>query len=358
MYNVSQAYKDAIRRLTTGLDMESYVAGTITLADNTVITVVDDDIANLRNTNQCVSKNGFSIGHTHTGEQELILYDNVTNYRRFHGAKIELTYYLKISPTEYEGVPLGIFTVVEATRPTATTIKLVGYDNMTKFDVDYPLSDKTTLKTPFQRLKDLCAALGVELWDSDANVQALLNLMPNGTQKHVLAWSPEIITARDYLDYLCQLLCAFATIDRLGRLRIVCWKLKGTITGYAIPDSLRKKSEFSDTVLKYSAVNMSVSFYEGADGGFTKNITAPETPTGTGEVLSLYSNALIRGTLYNNAQTILDNIADVMTNTDPANGAVMQWLPCDIQYTGDPALDLGDWVTYTGYTAGDGIEVP
>ena len=145
MYNVSQAYKDAIRRLTTGLDMESYVAGTITLADNTVITVVDDDIANLRNTNQCVSKNGFSIGHTHTGEQELILHDNVTNYRRFHGAKIELIYYLKISPTEYEGVPLGIFTVVEATRPTATTIKLVGYDNMTKFDVDYPLSDKTTL---------------------------------------------------------------------------------------------------------------------------------------------------------------------------------------------------------------------
>ena len=36
----------------------------------------------------------------------------------------------------------------------------------------------------------------------------------------------------------------------------------------------------------------------------------------------------------------------------------MQWIPCDIQYTGDPALDLGDWVTYTGYTAGDGIEVP
>ena len=34
-----------------------------------------------------------------------------------------------------------------------------------------------------------------------------------------------------------------------------------------------------------------------------------------------------------------------MTNTDPSNGTVMRWLPCDIQYTGDPALDLGDWVT-------------
>ena len=29
-----------------------------------------------------------------------------------------------------------------------------------------------------------------------------------------------------------------------------------------------KKAAFNDTVLKYSAVNMSVSFYEGADGGF------------------------------------------------------------------------------------------
>lgn len=357
MYNVSQAYKDAIRRLTPELDMDSYVAGTITLADNTVITVLDDDIANLRNTNQCVSKNGFSIGYTHIGEQELILHDNITNYRRFHGAKIELTYYLKINETDYEGVPLGIFEVVEATRPTATTIKLVGYDNMTKFDVDYPLNDETTEKTPFQRLKDICVALGVELWDSDANVQLELSNMPNGTQKHVLVWSPEIITARDYLDYLCQLLCAFATIDRLGRLRIVCWRLKGTITGYSIPDNLRKKSTFNDTVLKYSAVNMSVSFI-GGDNTSVKNIIAPETPTGTGEVLSLYTNALIRATLYNNAQTVLNNIADVITNTDPANGTVMQWLPCDIQYTGDPALDLGDWVTYTGYTAGEGIEVP
>lgn len=96
-------------------------------------------------TNQCVPDKGFSIGHTHRGKQGITIYDDITNYRAFKGAKIELTYYLKISPTEYEGVPLGIFTVVEATRPTATTIKLVGYDNMTKFDVDYPLSDKTTL---------------------------------------------------------------------------------------------------------------------------------------------------------------------------------------------------------------------
>ena len=360
MYSVSTAYKNAIRRLTPNLDMESYVSGTITLADDTIVTVINDDIANLRNINQCVSKDGFSIGHANTGEQELILYDDMTNYRAFKGAKIELKYYLKISPTEYEGVPLGIFTVEEATRPTATTIKLVGYDNMTKFDVDYPLSidDRYSMRTPFERLKDICIALGVELWDSDANVQLELSNMPNGTQKHVLVWSPEIITARDYLDYLCQLLCGFATIDRLGRLRIVCWRLKGTITGYAIPDTLRKKSEFNDTVLKYSAVNMSVSFNEDADGEFVKNIIAPEVPTGAGEVLSMYTNALIRGTLYNNAQTALDNIASVITNTDPENGTVMQWLPCDIQYTGDPALDLGDWVTYTGYTAGDGIEVP
>ena len=143
MYNVSNAYKTAI----VAKDRETYIAGTITLADNTVIPVTNSSIkqGSLYYTNQCTPDDGFSIGHTHTGEQGITIYDDITNYRRFHGAKIELTYYLKISPTDYEGVPLGIFTVVEATRPTATTIKLVGYDNMTKFDVDYPLSDKTTL---------------------------------------------------------------------------------------------------------------------------------------------------------------------------------------------------------------------
>ena len=353
MYSVSNAYKTAIR----GLNPDSYVLGTITLLDSTIITIIDADINSLDYINQCTPDDGFSVGYTHTGEQGITIYDDMTNYRRFKGATIELKYYLKISATEYEGVPLGIFEVVEATRPTATTIKLVGYDNMTKFDVDYPLNDETTEKTPFQRLKDICVALGVELWVADAQAQFELSNMPNGTQKHVLVWSPEIITARDYLDYLCQLLCGFATIDKLGRLRIVCWKLKGTITGYAIPDNLRKKSTFNDTVLKYSAVNMSVSFI-GGDDVFVKNVIAPEVPTGAGEVLSMYTNALIRGSLYNQAQTILDNIASVITNTDPENGTVMRWTPCDIQYTGDPALDLGDWVTYTGYTAGDGIEVP
>lgn len=358
MYSVSTAYKNAI----VAKDRETYIAGTITLADDTIIPVTNNSIkqGSLYYTNQCVSDDGFSIGHTHRGKQGLTIYDNITNYRAFQGAKIELKYYLKISDTEYEGVPLGIFEVVEATRPTATTIKLVGYDNMTKFDVDYPLSidDRYSMRTPFERLKDICVALGVELWEADVNAQFELSNMPNGTVSHTLAFSPEIVTARDYLDYLCQLLCGFATIDRLGRLRIVCWRLKGTITGYAIPDNLRKKSEFNDTVLKYSAVNMSVSFFEGADDVFVKNVIAPKVPTGAGEVLSMYANALIRGTLYNNAQTVLDNIASVMTNTDPSNGTVMQWLPCDIQYTGDPALDLGDWVTYTGYTAGDGVEVP
>lgn len=355
MYNVSTAYKNAI----VARSKETYVAGTITLADNTIITVTNSKIKqdSLYTINQCTPDDGFSVGYTHTGEQGITIYDDMTNYRAFQGAKIELKYYLKISDTEYEGVPLGVFTVEEATRPTATTIKLVGYDNMTKFDVDYPLNDKTTLKTPFQRLKDICTALGVELWSGDVNVQFELSNMPNGTTPHLLAFSPEIITARDYLDYLCQLLCGFATIDRLGRLRIVCWKLKGTITAYDIPDSLRKSSEFNDTVLKYSAVNMTVAFFEGADD-FVKNVTAPEVPTGAGEVLSMYTNAIIRFNLYDEAQTILNNIASVITNTDSENGTVMRWLPCDIQYTGDPALDLGDWVTYTGYTAGDGIEVP
>ena len=93
MYNVSNAYKAAI----VAKDRETYIAGTITLADNTVIPITNSKIkqGSLYYTNQCVPDDGFSIGHTHTGEQGITIYDNVTNYRRFHGAKIELTYHFK-----------------------------------------------------------------------------------------------------------------------------------------------------------------------------------------------------------------------------------------------------------------------
>lgn len=358
MHTISDEYKTAI----VAKDRETYIAGTIKTKGGTIITVTNNIIkqGSLYYTNQCTHDDGFSIGHTHTGKQGITIYDELTDYGAFQGAKIELVYYLKINETEYEGVPLGIFEVVEATRPTTTTIKLIGYDNMTKFDVDYPLEadDKFSMRTPFERLKDMCTALGVELWDADANIQLQLSLMPNGNKKHVLVWSPEIVTARDYLDFLCQMLCGFATIDRQGRLRIVCWRLKGTTGGYTIPSELRKTSLFSDTELKYSAVNMTVNFTEASDDIFLKNIIAPEVPTGTGEIMSLYTNALIRGSLYNSAQEMLNNIAAVLTNTDSENGAIMRWLPCTVQYAGDPALDLGDWLTYTGYTAGAGVTAP
>lgn len=358
MHTISDEYKTAI----VAKDRETYIAGTIKTRGGAIIPVTNSSIkqGSLYYTNQCTSDDGFSIGHTHMGKQGITIYDELTDYGAFQGAIIELAYYLKINETEYEGVPLGIFEVVEATRPTTTTIKLIGYDNMAKFDVDYPLDadDKYSMRTPFERLKDICVALGVELWKNDANVEFELGLMPNGAQKHVLVWSPEVVTARDYLDFLCQMLCGFATIDRQGRLRIVCWRLRGTMGGYAISSELRNTSLFNDTELKYSAVNMTVNFTEASDDVFLKNITAPAVPTGAGEVMSLYPNALIRGSLYNQAQTILDNIASVLTNADSENGTIMRWLPCTVQYAGDPALDLGDWLTHTGYTAGAGVTAP
>ena len=76
MYSVSNAYKTAIR----AINPDSYVLGTITLLDSTIITITDADINSLDYINQCTPDDGFSVGIL-TGEQELILYDDMTNYR-------------------------------------------------------------------------------------------------------------------------------------------------------------------------------------------------------------------------------------------------------------------------------------
>lgn len=49
MYSVSNAYKTAIR----AINPDSYVLGTITLLDSTIITITDADINSLDYINQC-----------------------------------------------------------------------------------------------------------------------------------------------------------------------------------------------------------------------------------------------------------------------------------------------------------------
>ena len=83
-------FQTHIKNAIVAKDRETYIAGTITLADDTIIPVTNNSIkqGSLYYTNQCTSDDGFSLGHTHRGKQGITIYDDMTNYRAFQGAKM------------------------------------------------------------------------------------------------------------------------------------------------------------------------------------------------------------------------------------------------------------------------------
>ena len=70
MYQVSDAYKEAIN---SGV-INSYISGTITLTDGTVIDVERDCVENLSINNKCVDSESLEFGQLYTGEMIADIY--------------------------------------------------------------------------------------------------------------------------------------------------------------------------------------------------------------------------------------------------------------------------------------------
>ena len=95
-------------------------------------------------------------------------------------------------------------------------VSLTGYDNMLKLERKF--SGSAILGDAYTMLTQIAGTCGVELAQSEAEIKALspnAEIPPSST-----AASPGLHLAR-LRGAIAQLLAGFATIDRLGRLRIV-----------------------------------------------------------------------------------------------------------------------------------------
>ena len=156
MYQVSEAYKEA---MNSGV-INSYISGTITLIDGSIIEIDKEDVEELSINNKCVDAESLEFGQLYTGEMIADIYLETDRYS-VYDAELALVYNLKTGD-EYESIPLGKFYVSEATKETKTgPIHIVAYDNMGAFKASYDGTVKTG--TPYELISFICEKTGVEL---------------------------------------------------------------------------------------------------------------------------------------------------------------------------------------------------
>ena len=319
MYLVSEAFLRAVQENTR----RYYWTGRITTKGGAVYPFGYEDIVKGSGYifAQCCGSAEIELGTVYAAEMGVTLFSQVDRYT-LDGAKVELFYHLRVEGGGFEEVPMGIFEVSEANR-RLHCLELKAYDYMLRFEKSFNGFESVGNAWAFLEL--CCKACGVEM----ENTQGEIEGMPNGRELLSIYPENDIGTYRDVLFFVGQVLGGFFCINRRGRLEL---RKYGAEPVLEVQGRHRFSSSFSDFITRYTAVSSTnlrtqTAEYYGleVDDGLTMNLGV---------------NPLLQFGLEETRRQLCGNIL--------ADLAAVNYVPFDSSTIGNPALDLGDVLTFTG----------
>ena len=319
MYSVSDSYKTAIQDNTRSFSW----SGTITTTSGKVYPFENKDIVKGSGyvSRQCSGSSEIELGSVYAAELGISLFSDIDRYS-LENAEVELIFHMNLSDGTVEDVPMGIFYVAEANRKIKT-LEIKAYDAMLNFDKAY--SEAQSSGYPYDFLTAMCSTCHVELAHTQEEIEAL----PNGSELLGIYPDNDIETWRDFLHYLAQALCSFAFINREGKLRLVQYGESPVCT---INNTHRYSSSFSDFVTRYTAIS--------STNRRTNTAEYYSLDPDDGLTMNLETNPLLQFGLDETRSRILNNILNAIS--------VIRYVPFDSETIGDPALEPGDVLTFTG----------
>ena len=319
MYPVSEDFLQAVQENTRTY----YWSGRITTTEGAVYDFGPEDIVKGSGyiSSQCCGSTEIELGTVYSAELGITLLSDIDRYT-LEDARVEIGYHLKLPDGTYETVPMGIFEVSEANR-NIKTLELKAYDYMLRFEKDF--NGFETVGEAYDFVNLCCKACSVEM----AQEQSWYESLPNGTEGLSIYTDNDIETYRDVLYYVGQVLGGFFCINRDGKLELRKYNTEPVMT---VLQKHRFSSSFSDFITRYTAVsstNMKTQIAE---------YYALETDDGL--TMNLGVNPLLQFGLEETRKQLCTNILNDI--------AVVDYVPFDSDTIGNPALDLGDVICFTG----------
>lgn len=319
MYPVSKAFLQAVQENTR----KYYWTGKITTKASVEYPFGYEDIVKGSGyiIAQCCGSTEIELGTVYAAEMGITLFSQIDRYT-LEDAKVELSYHLRTADGSFEEVPMGVFEVSEANR-TAHCLELKAYDYMLRFEKSF--NGFETIGNAYAFLALCCKACDVEL----AHTQAEIEAMPNGEEMLSIYPENDIETYRDVLYFVAQVLGGFFCINREGMLEL---RKYGSTPVMEIQSKHRFTSSFSDFITRYTAVSSTNLRTE------TAEYYALETDNGL--TMNLGINPLLQFGLEETREQLCRNILNDLS--------VVNYVPFDSDTIGNPALDLGDVLTFSG----------
>ena len=334
MYNVSDTYRELIKAPVryTG------ISGAARLRDGTIIHLTDDNIAagSLSITQKMNGRGDFRPGGVYSGELSCSLKGFAGKTSDLDGAAIRLAFILyhdsDMQAAKSETVPLGRFYVDGSSiKRRNDTVTLSAFDGMALFDVEATERSGTL----YELVCGACTAAGL----SFGMTQTAFEALPNAAQTAKIN-TARIQTERDLLMYVGMMTASFARISRSNELEFVPLTCERNDGGVIVPvreiaGNIRFNTDFSDDT---TCIAKLFTRRNGAAVYSTSEISAGGSEKLA--VMELNENPLL-------AELSDDVVAGVLNNE------LLQMYKClnrvfDSSFTGDPALEIGDYVRLRG----------
>lgn len=340
------AYPGSAYRLTAKRsERVTTVTGTLTLADDTVITITDDMITadSLKLLAEATGTDALIPGGVPSTELRVTLRLGDIEPGDLYEARLAMSYHIQRHDEHWCEIALGEFTITEAKNPKPGYADITAYDDMLKFTRLSRGSFNFTAE--YVSLHDVVAMLaswaGVE-YEWDAPVWA------GNTYIKPAEMNTGIETGRDLLGWITQAACAVAMINpKDGKLYLKELAKEGPVESYTEGNSLAH----AVSSLDYQLYEIRATIRETDWSG---NIVGPKryiyhTLWADGVTVEFPENLLYDSTYgyqpgrpetpwyRNTGKTDVQRVANIL---DP-----VVFTPGEIETYGDPALHLLDWVT-------------
>lgn len=333
MYAVTDEYSEAVAAAVR----ESRIYGQIRTSSGTVYEITNDDIAygSLSITSRLNKKGDFRAGGVYSSSLSMSLVNFGDVSKDLKGARITLFYDLfrEVGGEEYDRIPLGLFWVDGSTiKRRFQTVSLKAADNMLNFDYTVPQISGTL----WELVTSACSACGIAISTTQAEFEAL----PNGTLTVPELNTARVQTWRDLLMYIGMITSSFARISRTGALEIVPLTCSKTSGGVIIPvreimDDIRSSTDFSDDTERIIRL-----ITRRAGKLISSSITITSEGSEKFTTLEMPENPLLAALTDDEITQVLDSALVPLARC--LNRAYK------VDFNGDPALDVGDYVRLMG----------
>lgn len=338
MYSVSTAFRTA---LESGAAQK--IKGTIILQNGTTyVTLSAGNISKPTITRQCTTSAdcfGYAELYTSTVSVKVLGMPDLIREDLRNG-QVTLQFGVEGST---EWVPLGIWTITEPQRDTGDAILIKGVDGTAKLDV--AITDREPgaikLKTRVDKIEELT---GLSFAQTPQQILAVGGVTEN---INGIFGSTFCSTCRAELISIAQFIGGVAYINRNGEIEFRKYADNTYIP--TIPANKRFKADLKEYSYRVGALTV-INRY----GEVTKNTTVAGAA-------NTNANMIVQGNPYLQYR-VSDEPDDLMTArmsliVNNLAGAGV-WVPGQIDYYGDPTIDLGDVLTLSGGVNGETSGTP